>query len=63
MIRSVMAVLLLISLIPGCGKKHNEKDLQDMQQTADSLDRHRRLEERLRMIDSLALILDSAKIK
>ncbi len=61
--RVTIAMLILIPLISACSKKYSEKDMQEMQRKTDSVDRQRRLDEKLRMLDSLASTLDSAKIK
>ncbi len=50
-------------MILGCGKKYSENELQEMQRKSDSVNRHKALEEKLRMYDSLAVQLDSVKVK
>ena len=63
MIRIITAGFLFVFIIQGCGNKYSEKDLQEIQRKSDSVERHKRLEEKLRMYDSLALKLDSVKLK
>lgn len=55
--------LLLMLLFSGCTKKQDENELREIQRKADSVNRHKALEEKLKKYDSLALQLDSAKIK
>jgi len=50
-------------LFSGCTKKQDENELREIQRKADSVNRHKALEEKLKKYDSLALQLDSAKIK
>ncbi|HRE09924.1 MAG TPA: hypothetical protein PK605_13910 [Ignavibacteria bacterium] len=55
--------LLFLIFYSGCTKKPDENELREIQRKADSVNRHKALEEKLKLYDSLALQLDSAKIK
>ncbi len=55
--------LFFLLFFSGCTKKQDENELREMQRKADSINRHKTLEEKLKKYDSLALQLDSVKIK
>jgi len=55
--------LLFILFFNGCTKEQDENELREIQLKADSVNRHKALEEKLKKYDSLALQLDSVKIK
>ena len=55
--------LLFILFFNGCTKEQDENELREIQRKADSVNRHKALEEKLKKYDSLALQLDSVKIK
>lgn len=63
MLRILATGSFLIFVIVGCGRKYSENELQEMQRKSDSVNRHKTLEEKLRSYDSLAVKVDSVKVK